>query len=84
MAYRAAFKIPGQSTPSYNALVFETADEAKRYGAELRSRWSGTFGFEVEEIDLEVNYQLDQKGKLLPVEDYVVASNKNNSTERAS
>ncbi len=47
----------GETVMSFNALVFATADEAKRAGLELQMRWMGMSGFDVVETCEPVNYQ---------------------------
>lgn len=58
MSYKVACRIIGESKPGYNALRFETQEEADTYGRDLFSRWMMLETFDVEASDDPVNYEL--------------------------
>ena len=47
----------GETRMSFNACVFDTADEAKRAGHELQWRWTGMSSFDVVETDEPITYE---------------------------
>jgi len=56
MSFKTACHIIGEKTVGYNALRFETEEEASAYGRDLFSRWMMLESFEVESSDDPVNY----------------------------
>ena len=59
IGYKAGMLFTGQAEPSYNACVFATRQEAEVAGNELMSRWFVPIGFEVIQVNKEVNYRID-------------------------
>jgi hypothetical protein len=57
--YKAGMRFTGQAETSYNAQVFATRQEAEVAGNELMSRWFVPIGFEVIQVNKEVNYRID-------------------------
>ena len=62
MAFRTAVYVRGESNPSYNSLVFATAEEAERYGSDLYSRWTMCERTAVESCDGKPNYRMTPAG----------------------
>ena len=52
-------RFSGQAETSFNACVFATRQEAAVAGNELMSRWILPIGFEVVQVNQEVNYRID-------------------------
>lgn len=50
MKYRVGVIERGGNVLIYNALRFDSWEEAERYGAALLSRWSGITAYHVEEV----------------------------------
>lgn len=69
MSFKIEVQMAGEWGGS-NALAFATHDEAKDYGTELLSRWSGPDDFRVIESTEPVNYRFDKETykavKLIP------------------
>jgi len=59
IGYKAGMRFSGQAEPSFNAQVFATREEAEVAGNELMSRWFVPIGFEVIQVNQEVNYRID-------------------------
>ena len=57
--YKAGMLFADQAEPSYNTCVFATSQEADVAGNELMSRWLLPIGFEVLQVNEEVNYRID-------------------------
>ena len=58
-SYKAGMRFSGQAEPSFNAQVFATKQEAEIAANELMSRWILPIGFEVIQVNEEVNYRID-------------------------
>ena len=58
MSYKYGVHLPGQSNPSFNAVVYATRDEADAGGRELLSRWFMPTGYEVVETDEPATYRI--------------------------
>jgi len=56
MSYKAYMQFATQA-PASNALVFETKEEAEKYGADLFCRWTVPTGYEVRESEEAPNYR---------------------------
>ena len=57
--YKAGMRFSGQAETSFNACVFATRQEADVAGNELMSRWILPIGFEIVQVNEEVNYRID-------------------------
>ncbi len=61
MSYKVVVTAIGEATPSYNALRFETSEEADGYGYDLMCRWFGMDSYKIEESDEPVTYRFQNQ-----------------------
>lgn len=66
MSWKTAVKVFGEPQWNYNALRFETREEAEAWGRDLARRWTLVEKWEPQESDDPVNYRI-QDGQLVPV-----------------
>ena len=66
MGFVTAVKVRGEEGWCYNALVFETAEEAEAWGKDLYHRWMLVEKWEAQPTDKPVNYQFTT-GELVEV-----------------
>ena len=61
IGYKAGMLFTGKAgeEPSFNAQVFATRQEADVAANELMSRWILPIGFEIVQVNQEVNYRID-------------------------
>ena len=61
IGYKAGMLFTGKAgeEPSFNAQVFATRQEVEVAANELMSRWILPIGFEVVQVNQEVNYRID-------------------------
>ena len=67
-SYKVACKTRGDQDWSFNGLRFKTEDEAKRYGADLFSRWTALDKYEIHISEDVPNYAADSQGRVKPIE----------------
>jgi len=59
VGYKAGMRFTGQAETSFNTCVFATRQEADVAGNELMSRWILPIGFEIIQVNEEINYRID-------------------------
>lgn len=65
MSWKPAVQVNGDPTWSYNALRFETKEEAMASARDLMNRWLLVTAFDAHESEDPVNYKLVDDGGVL-------------------